>query len=1083
LSGVGVTARKGYVMKKLLGVSALVLATLGLVQCGSFRGQSEETTATVKGALTGPKTFTIPLPPQTTMQSVAAGANDTLLLGDRTVIKTPSGAFATIANLGSAQTNLGADTRVGNVWSVGKVVLRDRAKVAGFVRSQGAVTVPPTASVVPGPIVASTAFTPLNSTSWTVTFPSPTGGNVLLQPQAKRTIQPGSYGAVTVQPNATLTLVAGTYFFQSMDFESSAKVTLDDKNGPISVYVANSVVYRGTVTETANDPARILIGFAGTANVAIEASFIGTFVAPSARVTVGSMTHRGAFFSKGLEFYAGATLITQGVGGVPTVSLSPKGPVGPGVPVDISVRTPPPYFAFPLTYVWTVTTTPPGLQYHLDQFGDRGNFYGIDPGDYTLTITATDTNGKKTSTTTTFHVLSLPMPNDRPDVLDDSAAIVQRPCRGGDEPLADFAKRCDKAMGGVTVPQFDCDAMTATEPKGQGDGTKVQCEAPNVLNSECDRGSHFQMLHRDAGGDGIYIAAHCRHRVDQDHNPDGKYSDVAVIQYNAHTGATCYYQALKTGLDHVAPAPTGGEAGYWLPPSTTAGIRCVHCHDSGPFIRSPYLAQLGQVWPYRNDPNHSVPAADPNYLPGTLTGDLFGPWNKTMPYSFVGLNFQSWEAYSLTNDTDTSCLTCHRMGISRATGSWLAEGTSKELGIRATNKDQHSTLEDDKDLPVTKLPHGYYVADTTSPVWMLPGDIKPENSPTTAVSASSIKACAEAITNGTTLPTGCDATRFASGDTCPPPLVVINGATKSDDHTWENHGKTPLGQPGGRPGFYYFTTIHGPFYQNSAWDPYINVPPAATDTPWDPSTGAPSFLGTYLRIYVEPSGQWMLAWGLNATDLQNPANDPPPPGSPGGVIEGVAFEQIDSIPTPGSCGSNYYTIADQLGTTSPTTVTIDATAGASAVPLTGFIGNVSRGQVFDGEGLYVSSYLSVFDQAGSTILYQQHDTELTTPQWFRAESWGNSCTGWQANAHYAARQDTFSDVALVGIADVANVFCYIDGIGGDWNHTVPDGQGGSIQPYAQIYIDPSSGYHLKVSPSTGGDPNRIWASASCLYLK
>jgi len=1071
-------------MKKLLSVLGLVFLGFGLVQCASSRDQAGETTATAKGALIGPKTFTIPLPPQTPMQAVAAGANDTLLLGDRTVIKTPSGAFATIANLGSAQTSLGADTRTGNVWSVGKVVLRDRARVAGFVRSQGTITVPPTASVVPGPVVANTPFTPFNSTSWTVTFPSPSGGDVLVQTQAKRTIQPGSYGAVTVQPTATLTLVAGTYFFQSMDFEASAKVSLDDKNGPISIYVASSVIYRAAVTDTANDPARILVGFAGTANVAIEASFVGTFVAPSARVTVGSMTHRGAFFGKGLEFYAGATLVTQGFGAVPILSLSPKGPVGPGVPVDISVRTPPPYFAFPLTYVWTVTTTPPGLNYHLDQSGDTGNFYGIDPGDYTLTITATDANGKKTTTGTTFHVLALPMPNDRPDVLDEDAAILQRPCRGGSETLAQFAARCDKAMGGITVPQFDCDATSATEPKGQGDGSKVKCEAPNVLNSECDPGSHFQVLHRDEGGDGIYVVAHCRHRLVQRHNGPGQYSDVAVIQYNAHTGATCYYQALKDGLSHTAPAPILGEANYWKPPAETAGIRCVHCHDNGPFIRSPYLAQLGQVWPYFGDPSHpTVPAADNNYLPGTLAGDRFGPWNKTMPYSFVGLDFQSWEAYSLTNSANSGCLTCHRMGISRAVGVWLEEGTSKELGIRATNADQHSTQPDDAMLPVTKLDHGPYVADTSSPVWMIPGDIKPANSPATAVAADSIKKCAEAITSGATPPAGCDATRFASGDTCPAPLVVVNGATKSDDHNWESHGKTPLGQPGGRPGFYYFTTVHGPFYQNSDWDPYVNAPPAATDTPWDPSTGAPSFLGTYLRIYVEPSGQWMLAWGLNATDLQNPMNDPPPPGAPGGVIEGVAFEQFDSIANPASCGSTYYSVADQTGGSSRQDAVVDTTAGSSATILTGFIGNVSRGQVFDGEGIFVSSSLALRDVSGSTLLRQDHDPEAAGKQWFRGESWGNGCASWQASAHYAARQETVSDVALVGSADVANTICYIDGIGGDWSHLVPDGQGGSIQPYAQIYIDPSSGYHLKVSPSAVGDPNRIWASATCLSLK
>src|SRR5436190_9683684 len=98
-------------MKKLLSVVGLVFLTLGLVGCASSGDKSGETIATAGGTLTGPKTFTIPLPPQVPLQAVAAGANDTLLLGDRTIIKTPSGAFATIANLGAAQTNLGTDTR------------------------------------------------------------------------------------------------------------------------------------------------------------------------------------------------------------------------------------------------------------------------------------------------------------------------------------------------------------------------------------------------------------------------------------------------------------------------------------------------------------------------------------------------------------------------------------------------------------------------------------------------------------------------------------------------------------------------------------------------------------------------------------------------------------------------------------------------------------------------------------------------------------------------------------------------------------------------------------------------------------
>ena len=57
-----------------------------------------------------------------------------------------------------------------------------------------------------------------------------------------------------------------------------------------------------------------------------------------------------------------------------------------------------------------------------------------------------------------------------------------------------------------------------------------------------------------------------------------------------------------------------------------------------------------------------------------------------------------------------------------------------------------------------------------------------------------------------------------------------------------------------------------------------------------------------------------------------------------------------------------------------------------------------------------------------------------------------------------------------------------DGIAGDWSKWRSDGQGGSLQPYAQIYNDPSTGFHLKVWPASG-DPDHVSAFATCLYLK
>jgi hypothetical protein len=356
---------------------------------------------------------------------------------------------------------------------------------------------------------------------------------------------------------------------------------------------------------------------------------------------------------------------------------------------------------------------------------------------------------------------------------------------------------------------------------------------------------------------------------------------------------------------------------------------------------------------------------------------------------------------------------------------------------------------------------------------------------TTAGDAASMQACAQGIASGSP-PAGCSVTRFARGDTCPPPPTVVNGSITAEDPTsWKTSGKTPLGQPGGRIGFYFFTTIHGPFYQNSPWDAYMNSPPSVASPPWDPPTQDPSFRGTYLRIYGEPPGQWMAAWGLDATDIKNNNGNPPPPGGPGGTIDGIAFDQIDSVPNPGNCGSGYQVITDTTGNSSPLLATVDNPAGGSAAILAGFIGNVSRG-AFGATGGIASAFLRVTDSAGLTVLNQVHENNpmVAVNQWFTAESWGNGCASWQASAHYAVHGvQSADDVLLVPTADVPNTICYIDGIAGDWSQWRPDGAGGSLQPYAQIYIDPSTGYRLKVWPSASTDPARISAFATCLYLK
>src|ERR1043166_206666 len=176
-------------------------------------------------------------------------------------------------------------------------------------------------------------------------------------------------------------------------------------------------------------------------------------------------------------------------------------------------------------------------------------------------------------------------------------------CDTGLEPqsLQDFTKQCT-AFIGEQVPDLDCDAGTPV-PDTHGSGAAYPnevCDRPNVLNHVCDPGSKFQVLKQTAD---VAIVAHCRKKG----HPGGGYRDIAIIQYNKKNGGTCFYQALGNDLPAKMPSPINGNGPgqtQWYSPKDTADINCVQCHDNGPFIRSPYLAQL------RNEAKNRLPGTN-----------------------------------------------------------------------------------------------------------------------------------------------------------------------------------------------------------------------------------------------------------------------------------------------------------------------------------------------------------------------------------------------------------------------------------------------------------------------------------------
>lgn len=259
--------------------------------------------------------------------------------------------------------------------------------------------------------------------------------------------------------------------------------------------------------------------------------------------------------------------------------------------------------------------------------------------------------------------------------------------------LINYAKKCYEATG-INVPAFNCANGVLIPEQGNTPATNrnaTQCNRPDVLNGVCDPGSRFQVLPgRTANAVAVALCRKSGLPI-----AGNKYDDIAVIQHNKKNGATCFYQALGN-LPGKVPAPKAvkivgkqawqSKGNGWLSPAETEMIGCTGCHDSGAFIRSPYLTQLTK-------PPHTLPN----------TADGFN--NLDTPLKYVGLDYTQNRSWSIKltnpNASDRSCVACHRLATSSISKS---EGSAAILAVISTQPMQDS-----------KNPHSL-----NSPIWMAP---------------------------------------------------------------------------------------------------------------------------------------------------------------------------------------------------------------------------------------------------------------------------------------------------------------------------------------------------------------------------
>jgi hypothetical protein len=271
-----------------------------------------------------------------------------------------------------------------------------------------------------------------------------------------------------------------------------------------------------------------------------------------------------------------------------------------------------------------------------------------------------------------------------------------------------YAEACQRDVG-VAIQGFDC--MTGSELPMTGTEGGTCAKPPYLDQAGCHAGSRIGQQITAAQFGVVYL---CRKK--QSGLAPDRFDDIAVIETNFTTGATCFFQKLDASIDgkHI-PSPSVG--GFWMKPSEMQDdqLACAQCHDSGPFIRTPYVMQAAE----------HIEAFKSKYR------------NRNY-YWFGGNEFVDWngKVFKVSLENDAKCSgACHIMGANNIDST---VGTSAFLGLGATGQDPTEHLEDST--------HHNDIA-----YWMRPGLLAPNADSKAASVAVANCANSPATTLGCTL--------------------------------------------------------------------------------------------------------------------------------------------------------------------------------------------------------------------------------------------------------------------------------------------------------------------------------------------
>lgn len=224
------------------------------------------------------------------------------------------------------------------------------------------------------------------------------------------------------------------------------------------------------------------------------------------------------------------------------------------------------------------------------------------------------------------------------------------------ESLREYALNCEQHVGG-RIPSFSCLDGSIIPIDGPEEGP---CNNPQILNGQCWKYSRLGSL--DSGDPDVQIRFLCRHynKASYRGDQDPIFNDIALIQHNKATGATCFFQS-PSGYNRQhngtrIPSPRTGDTRIWQPARVTAAQECVGCHDSRGFLKTPFVAGV--------DGDDAIPR------PGHPTG-----------YYFPGDVTKYWRAFQVSSNSSQTCSGCHVLGTSNIDRG--TRGTARTIGRQA----------------------------------------------------------------------------------------------------------------------------------------------------------------------------------------------------------------------------------------------------------------------------------------------------------------------------------------------------------------------------------------------------------------